>query len=32
MEEKIRNQYNTQQDKEKKDESDKTDSGLWTPN
>ena len=31
MEEKIRNQYNTQE-KEKKDESDKTDSGLWTPN
>ena len=32
MEEKIRNQYNTQQEKEKKDGSDKTDSGLWTPN
>ena len=32
MEEKIRNQYNTQQEKEKTEGSDNTDSGLWTPN
>ena len=32
MEAKIRNQYNTQQEKEKTDGSDNTDSGLWTPN